>query len=99
MILLQGALDQRGEGGRRRPHSSAHPAAIHRDRPRRAREHEADRDSLKNPISPAVTRAGVHAPVNLSLPARYAGAGRVPTGILRVLPRKLIGSIRAWIFI
>src|SRR3984893_5888681 len=37
-------------------------------RPRGAREHEADRDSLKNPISPAVTRAGVHAPVSLSRP-------------------------------
>jgi hypothetical protein len=30
--------------------------------------------------------AGVHAPVNLSIPARYACTGRVPTGILRVLP-------------
>jgi hypothetical protein len=46
------------------------PTTRRRDRPRRAREHEADRDSLKNPISPAVTRAGVHAPVNLSIPAR-----------------------------
>jgi hypothetical protein len=33
-----------------------------------------------------VTRAGVHAPVNLSIPARYAGTGEVLTGILRVLP-------------
>jgi hypothetical protein len=33
------------------------------------------RDSRKNP-NPVVTRAGVHAPVNLSIPARYAGTGR-----------------------
>jgi hypothetical protein len=31
------------------------------------------------------TRAGVHTPVNLSLPARYASIQQVPTGILRVL--------------
>jgi hypothetical protein len=33
-------------------------------------EHEADRDSRKNPIDPVVTTAGVQAPVNLSIPAR-----------------------------
>jgi hypothetical protein len=33
---------------------------------------------LKNPINPAVTRAGVHAPVNLSIPAFPLGTDTSP---------------------